>query len=258
MPPRLRRAILLREWQGLSYAEIAQALDISHSAVETLIFRARKHLAKALDNAVARPARRVVGVLNLPSLLTALRGMLANAGAAKLAAGAVVFTVAASGGVAAELAVSAAPAKSRGAGPQQSSHRPLPRFTTGAARTPSVLRVQPAGLRVGRSRDAAESVRTGSGAATSPPPTGSAPEAPAPLPPTSGPAASPPGGSQGDPVVDPTLPAVPTGGVPDPVLPVSPSVPIPTDAAPTVATPTLPIPTPTVPEPTLPAPPTLP
>jgi RNA polymerase sigma-70 factor (ECF subfamily) len=50
MPPRLRRALLLREWQGLSYAEIADALEISHAAVETLIFRARRHLARALDD----------------------------------------------------------------------------------------------------------------------------------------------------------------------------------------------------------------
>jgi RNA polymerase sigma factor (sigma-70 family) len=48
MPERLRRVILLREWQGLSYAEIAEALEVSVSAVETLVFRGRRHLAKAL------------------------------------------------------------------------------------------------------------------------------------------------------------------------------------------------------------------
>jgi RNA polymerase sigma factor (sigma-70 family) len=49
MPPRLREAFLLREWQGLSYAEIAERLDTSRSAVETLIFRARRHLATELQ-----------------------------------------------------------------------------------------------------------------------------------------------------------------------------------------------------------------
>jgi RNA polymerase sigma-70 factor (ECF subfamily) len=49
MPENLRRVILLREWQGLSYAEIAEVLEISISAVETLIFRGRRHLAKALS-----------------------------------------------------------------------------------------------------------------------------------------------------------------------------------------------------------------
>src|SRR5919199_3973459 len=35
LPGQQRRAILLREWQGLSYAEIAHELGTSHSAVET-------------------------------------------------------------------------------------------------------------------------------------------------------------------------------------------------------------------------------
>jgi RNA polymerase sigma-70 factor (ECF subfamily) len=54
MPERARRAILLREWQGLSYAEIAESLGVSLSAVETLIFRARRHLANALAPADSR------------------------------------------------------------------------------------------------------------------------------------------------------------------------------------------------------------
>lgn len=41
-----RRAILLREWRGLSYQEIAGELALSSSAVETLIFRARRALAQ--------------------------------------------------------------------------------------------------------------------------------------------------------------------------------------------------------------------
>ena len=44
-----RRAILLREWQGLSYREIATELDCSQAAVETLIFRARRSLAQGLE-----------------------------------------------------------------------------------------------------------------------------------------------------------------------------------------------------------------
>ena len=57
MPEQQRRAILLREWQGLSYREIAGELEISQSAVETLIFRARRSLAQALEGPlVVRPA----------------------------------------------------------------------------------------------------------------------------------------------------------------------------------------------------------
>jgi RNA polymerase sigma factor (sigma-70 family) len=51
LTPRLRRALLLREWQGLSYQEIADELGTTVSAVETLIFRARRQLAQALGDA---------------------------------------------------------------------------------------------------------------------------------------------------------------------------------------------------------------
>ena len=49
LTPAQRRALLLREWQGLSYREIAAELELSQSAVETLLFRARRSLAKRLD-----------------------------------------------------------------------------------------------------------------------------------------------------------------------------------------------------------------
>src|SRR2546421_1036371 len=49
LPPNQQRAILLREWQGLSYKEIAEQLALSEGAVETLLFRARRSLARKLD-----------------------------------------------------------------------------------------------------------------------------------------------------------------------------------------------------------------
>ncbi len=49
MPHNQRRAIVLREWQGLSYREIAAELRVSQTAVEMLIFRARRGLAAALE-----------------------------------------------------------------------------------------------------------------------------------------------------------------------------------------------------------------
>lgn len=49
MPEQQRRALLLREWQGLSYYEIADELGVSQSAVETLLFRARRTLAAGLE-----------------------------------------------------------------------------------------------------------------------------------------------------------------------------------------------------------------
>src|SRR5438067_4234495 len=55
LPEQQRRALLLREWQGLSYREIADEMRLSQAAVETLLFRARRSLAEALT---ADPAER--------------------------------------------------------------------------------------------------------------------------------------------------------------------------------------------------------
>jgi RNA polymerase sigma-70 factor, ECF subfamily len=44
-----RRALVLREWHGLSYREVAEELGVSHSTVETLIFRGRRSLAERLS-----------------------------------------------------------------------------------------------------------------------------------------------------------------------------------------------------------------
>jgi RNA polymerase sigma factor (sigma-70 family) len=49
MPDTQRRALLLREWRGLSYTEIADKLGLTQSATETLLFRARRTLACKLQ-----------------------------------------------------------------------------------------------------------------------------------------------------------------------------------------------------------------
>lgn len=49
LPPKQRTAILLRHFHGLSYAEIADVLDTSVSAVESLLFRARQSLRNVLQ-----------------------------------------------------------------------------------------------------------------------------------------------------------------------------------------------------------------
>jgi RNA polymerase sigma-70 factor, ECF subfamily len=53
LPEMQRRAVLLREWRGLSYDEIADELSLSHSAVATQISRARR----ALSSFVLHPVR---------------------------------------------------------------------------------------------------------------------------------------------------------------------------------------------------------
>ena len=47
-----RSALVMRELEGRSYQEIAQILDLSVSAVETLIFRARRALREQLEDGI--------------------------------------------------------------------------------------------------------------------------------------------------------------------------------------------------------------
>jgi RNA polymerase sigma-70 factor (ECF subfamily) len=81
-----RHAILLREWHGLSYSEIAERLELSQAAVETLLFRARRSLARRL--------RQPLGV---GSFLPWLRSV-GEGGAAKVALGVAAVAVTATTG----------------------------------------------------------------------------------------------------------------------------------------------------------------
>jgi RNA polymerase sigma factor (sigma-70 family) len=78
-----RRAILMREWQGLSYREIAGELGVSEAAVETLLFRARR--------ALTRMRGRVWGWTNLGSVLAWGKTLLSG-GTAQLAAATLAVT----------------------------------------------------------------------------------------------------------------------------------------------------------------------
>jgi RNA polymerase sigma-70 factor (ECF subfamily) len=83
-----RRAILMREWQGLSYREIAAELSLTEGAVETLLFRARRSLAQKLD----RSRGGIWGFSNVGSALawgkTVLGGTAGQIAAATLVVGA--------------------------------------------------------------------------------------------------------------------------------------------------------------------------
>jgi RNA polymerase sigma factor (sigma-70 family) len=105
MPEQQRRALLLREWQGLSYREIADELGLSQSAIETLLFRARRSLANALTD---EPRPKKTGVQKLRTggdagSLIALVKTVAFSGGAKVAV--TVATVAATSVVATTPAV---------------------------------------------------------------------------------------------------------------------------------------------------------
>ena len=98
MPEQQRRAILLREWQGLSYREIAEELEVSQSAVETLIFRARRSLAQGLEqpDLVKKPKRksfrRTLHVTDIGTVVLAAKTLLVGGVAVTAAATATSVT----------------------------------------------------------------------------------------------------------------------------------------------------------------------
>jgi RNA polymerase sigma-70 factor (ECF subfamily) len=50
LTPNQRSALVMREFEGRSYAEISRIMDMPQSALETLVFRARRALAEALED----------------------------------------------------------------------------------------------------------------------------------------------------------------------------------------------------------------
>jgi len=100
MPEQQRRAILLREWQGLSYREISDELEVSQSAVETLIFRARRSLAQGLEqpDLIKKPKRkglrRALRMVDVGTLAAAGKTLLVGSVAVKATATAVAVTAA--------------------------------------------------------------------------------------------------------------------------------------------------------------------
>jgi RNA polymerase sigma factor (sigma-70 family) len=173
MPETQRRAILLREWQGLSYREIAGELGVSQSAVETLIFRARRSLANALETpwrdrrAAGQAGRRAFDVT---SLLAGLKALLAGGTAAKVAA---VAAVAATGTAALAVAESRHPSSPARVEPSRAAARapdsvrspaivvPLGRRQEDDARAGAPARVT---AKLGRAKPAAPATRDSSAA----------------------------------------------------------------------------------------------
>ncbi len=228
IPDRQRRALLLREFQGLAYDEIATELGVSVAAVETLLFRARRSVAEQLEQADTTRRR---GAL---ASVVALFRWLFQGGAAllKLAAVATIATTATLAVAPAVRDHGRAPAPiAPQVGPSRADVR-----TDAAPRRESPVRVSPAGAR------SSGLVETGaspadSGSATSPPERGSAAAVPPPpvQPPASG-------------VTPPTL-SVPAVKVP---AATTPEVPIQEISLPQVQLPALDIPPPPEPPKLLP------
>jgi RNA polymerase sigma factor (sigma-70 family) len=238
MPKNLRDAILLREWQGLTYAEIADSLDTSVSAVETLIFRARRHLASALQ-----PAG--VGLLDVGTLygvariaLARLRGALGTLGPAKLAVGVAAVTLGTAGVTTAVADLEAhPPAHDRAPSSTVSGAVPAAHTTVTPA---STAQVKP---RAAKAADPRSAVPIATGGVAS---ARSSATVIAPRPETTS--------------TSTTTPDVTTAATTGGSLPTTPTVVVPTVQTPAVAVPTVAVPTvavPTVSVPTL-APPALP
>jgi RNA polymerase sigma-70 factor (ECF subfamily) len=222
LPPNQQRAILLREWQGLSYKEIAEELGLSEGAVETLLFRARRSLARKLDRSRGRS-------WSLGSLV-AWGKSLGFGGAAKVAAtAAVVASVAAATPAVRHAFV---PTGSR---PQPRSHHSAPSApaTTATHRAqakPTRTPARPSTVAKGHVRGTVPRTRPERTVAPARAPT----TATAPLPPATPPDAAPPPPAL-PPVSTPKTPPLPVQTPPPPPLPT-----VTTPPLPTVQTPPLP------------------
>jgi RNA polymerase sigma factor (sigma-70 family) len=254
LPERQRRAIVMREWQGLSYAEIATELDLSSAAVETLIFRSRRALAAELREEEPTAKRRG---LDLWSLLGWAKSLVGG-GAAKIAlGGAVVASVGTAASVpllrsspsrpeppgapmVAPGAVQPAPKARRAAPPPERAPRatrtarPRPRAFSPVA-APTVAGQRP--------------TTTGGGV---PAPTAGAPTHAPPAAPPSRPAPNVPAQTAPDSTPPVSTPAVSTPSVTTPVVQAGP-VTVPSVTVPSVTVPSVTVPSVTTPAVTVPS-----
>jgi len=229
IPTRQRRALLLREFQGYSYEEIASELDVSVAAVETLLFRARRAVAQELEQQGATPQRRSRGAA--ASIFELFRWLFGGAaGPAKLAALAAVATTA----TASLIPVGHAPAAAPSAVAPQTSGLSAPaRGVKTAQRRPLHRNVPRADIQVPAATAGSQELAPATSAAAS---SASAAQA-------SSPAASLPSVTvPPQPAAETALPAVTT-----------PEVSVPSTTTPAVTTPLVSVPSVTLPAATVPA-----
>ena len=110
MPENQRRAILLREWQGLTYREISDELGLSQAAVETLIFRARRALAQGLEQDADTWKKRLRRGADVGGAIACVKTLLGGGGAAAIKLGTTAALVATAAVAAASAPVAPKPA----------------------------------------------------------------------------------------------------------------------------------------------------
>jgi RNA polymerase sigma-70 factor (ECF subfamily) len=158
LPAQQRRAVVLRDWRGLSYDEVAAELGVSRAAVETMIFRGRRTLAEDLrEGGRATGRRRLGSVANLGSLLAAIKALFGGGAAAtKLAAALAVVAVSGAG-----IAVGESTLRGGGSGtpvPTRPQGAPTPTVEQPA---PSISRPTSSSARPASARPAAAAPRPG-------------------------------------------------------------------------------------------------
>ena len=100
LPEQQRRAVLLRDWRGLAYDEVARELGVTRANAETLIFRGRRSLAALLQEQPSATRRRLASLANTGSLFTAVKTAFTGAAAATKIAAAVTVVAVSGAGVA--------------------------------------------------------------------------------------------------------------------------------------------------------------
>jgi RNA polymerase sigma-70 factor (ECF subfamily) len=251
LPEMQRRAFLMREWQGRSYAEIALELGVTVPAVEALIFRARRSLAVQLGG----EERRRRHAFDIASLVASLKTLLGGGAAVKVAVGAaaaVSVGALATGSV--ERREAPAPVRSPVAErPWAPVERVAPsRNAAHVAAIPSKSRpdAQPAGGATAQParRDADEPTMPGAPSGPGAPAASSPQPAPrTPAPPQQGQPATPALPTTPPVPEPPTLPQVELPEIPGVPLPEVPEVPLPQVELPPLPTDQLPVDVPDLP-----------
>jgi RNA polymerase sigma factor (sigma-70 family) len=213
MPESQRRAILLREWQGLSYREISAELGVSQAAVETLIFRARRALAQGLEQDADTWKRRLRRGADAGGAVACIKALLSGGGAAALKVGATVMAV-----TTAAVATGSAPA------PKQTHHAPakraVPAHVVRHVARPSTA-TRPAALAAAPASRRARAPRASAGDRSLPKPV--ALPASNPEETTSAPAALPPAPQESAPAPSPSEPPAPAATQPQTTVAPSPA-----------------------------------
>jgi RNA polymerase sigma factor (sigma-70 family) len=184
LPEHQRQAVLLRDWRGLSYEEVAAQLGVSLANAETLIFRGRRTLAALLQEQPSATRRRLGSLANLGSLFTAIKTAFTGAATVAKIAAAVTVVAASGGGIAAGTVA----LDRRDSAPTAPTRAQVPEFPTPASA--DAVPGKPRAAAPAPSRSLADPA-----APTAASPTKAAPSAPAASPPASAqpnsPAASP-------------------------------------------------------------------